>query len=67
MKAENKLGVAPPAPATLGKVGLRGRTFLIPEMNRVASHLIAASVRSFGVQAQVLKTYRGLDHGKKYT
>ena len=67
MNIENNLSAAPPAPATLGKVGLRGRTFLIPEMNRVASHLIAASVRSFGVQAQVLKTYRGLDHGKKYT
>ena len=67
MNVEKKLGVATPVIGTLGKVGLRGRTFLIPEMNRVASHLIAASVRSFGVQAQVLKTYRGLDHGKKYT
>lgn len=65
--AISKIGNAPPAPGTLGKVDLRGKTFLIPEMNRVASHLIAASVRSFGVDAQVLKTYRGLDYGKKYT
>lgn len=67
MNVDNKIGVAPSAPSTLGKVGLRGKTFLIPEMNRIASHLIAASVRSFGLDALVLKTYRGLDHGKKYT
>lgn len=67
MNVENKLSVPPPAPSTLGKVGLRGKTFLIPEMNRIASHLLAACFRSFGVQAQVLTTYRGLDHGKKYT
>ncbi|MGB5421484.1 MAG: hypothetical protein WBN03_04950 [Desulfobacterales bacterium] len=65
--ANTKIGNTPPSPSTLGKVDLRGKTFLIPEMNRVASHLIAASVRSFGVDAQVLKTYRGLDYGKKYT
>jgi len=67
MNVDNKIRVAPSAPSTLGKVGLRGKTFLIPEMNRIASHLIAASVRSFGLDALVLKTYRGLDHGKKYT
>ena len=67
MNDRSNLGVTPAAPGTLGKVGLRGKTFLIPEMNRVASHLIAASVRSFGVEARVLKTYRGLDHGKRYT
>ena len=61
------IGNTPPSTSTLGKVDLRGKTFLIPEMNRVASHLIAASFRSFGVDAQVLKTYRGLDYGKKYT
>lgn len=67
MNAKNKLSLTPPTPSTLGKVGLRGKTFLIPEMNRFAAHLIAASIRSFGVDAQVLKTYRGLDYGKKYT
>jgi predicted nucleotide-binding protein (sugar kinase/HSP70/actin superfamily) len=67
MNVDNRTSVAASAPVTLGKVGLRGKTFLIPEMNRVTSHLIAASVRSFGLDAQVLKTYRGLDHGKKYT
>lgn len=67
MVAKNKPSERVLSPSTLGKVGLRGKTFLIPEMNRIASHLIAASVRSFGVDAQVLKTYRGLDYGKKFT
>jgi len=67
MAAKNKLSERASSSGTLGKIGLRGKTFLIPEMNRVASHLIAASVRSFGVDAQVLKTYRGLDYGKKFT
>jgi predicted nucleotide-binding protein (sugar kinase/HSP70/actin superfamily) len=65
--AHTQLGGRAPSGRTLGRVGLHGKTFLIPEMNRIASHLIAAGLRSFGVDAQVLETYRGLDHGKKYT
>jgi predicted nucleotide-binding protein (sugar kinase/HSP70/actin superfamily) len=40
---------------------------LIPEMNRMASHLVAATFRGFGVTAQVMETYNGLDLGKEYT
>jgi len=52
---------------TLGKLHLGKKKVLIPEMNRIAAHLISAAFRSFGINAQVLKTYEGLDLGKKYT
>jgi predicted nucleotide-binding protein (sugar kinase/HSP70/actin superfamily) len=51
----------------IGKFHLQNKTVLIPEMNRIAAHLIAATFRSFGSNARVLKTYHGLDLGKKYT
>ena len=51
----------------IGKFHLQNKTVLIPEMNRIAAHLIAATFRSFGSNAMVLKTYNGLDLGKKYT
>jgi predicted nucleotide-binding protein (sugar kinase/HSP70/actin superfamily) len=51
----------------IGKFHLQNKSVLIPEMNRIAAHLIAATFRSFGGNAMVLKTYRGLDLGKKYT
>ena len=51
----------------LGKFNLRGKTVLIPEMNRIAAHLFAANFRGFGVKAEVLETYKGCDLGKRYT
>ena len=51
----------------IGKFHLQNKTVLIPEMNRIAAHLIAATFRSFGSNARVLKTYNGLELGKKYT
>jgi predicted nucleotide-binding protein (sugar kinase/HSP70/actin superfamily) len=51
----------------IGKFHLQNKTVLIPEMNRIAAHLIAATFRSFGSNAMVLKTYDGIDLGKKYT
>ena len=51
----------------LGKFNLRGKTVLIPEMNRIGAHLFAANFRSFGVNAEVLETYKGCDLGKQYT
>ena len=51
----------------IGKFHLRNKTVLIPEMNRIAAHLMAATFRSFGSNAIVLQTYKGLDLGKKYT
>jgi predicted nucleotide-binding protein (sugar kinase/HSP70/actin superfamily) len=55
------------SPQNLGRIDLGRKTLLIPEMNRVASHLIAATFRGFGVTARVLETYHGLDLGKEYT
>jgi len=54
-------------PKRIGKFQLRNKTVLIPEMNHIAAHLIAATYRSFGVNGVVLPTYHGLDLGKKYT
>ena len=51
----------------VGRFNLRDKTFLIPEMNRTGSHLIAAVFRSFGIKALVLETYKGLDLGKEHT
>jgi predicted nucleotide-binding protein (sugar kinase/HSP70/actin superfamily) len=51
----------------LGRLHVGQKTLLIPEMDRMASHLIAATFRGFGVKAQVLETYKGLDLGKEYT
>ena len=46
---------------------LKGKTLLIPDMNRVGANLIAATFRGFGVRAIVMDTYQGMDLGKKYT
>jgi predicted nucleotide-binding protein (sugar kinase/HSP70/actin superfamily) len=51
----------------IGRFQLRGKTFLLPEMNRIGVHLIAATFRSFGIRAQVMETHKGLDLGNEYT
>jgi len=51
----------------VGQFNLHGKTFLIPEMNRIGAHLLAGVFRSFGVNALVMDTYRGLDLGKEFT
>jgi predicted nucleotide-binding protein (sugar kinase/HSP70/actin superfamily) len=53
----------------LGKFHLShtDKTFLIPQMNRIGSHLLAATFTGFGIKSQVLETYKGLDLGKEYT
>jgi predicted nucleotide-binding protein (sugar kinase/HSP70/actin superfamily) len=52
---------------SIGKFNLQNKKVLIPEMNRIAAHFIAATFRGFGIHAKVLETYQGLDFGKKYT
>ncbi|MFH1349690.1 MAG: CoA activase [Pseudomonadota bacterium] len=51
----------------VGQFSLRDKTFLIPEMNRIGAHLLAGNFRSFGINARVMETYRGLDLGKEFT
>ena len=63
-KNQNNLGSLT---ETIGKFRLRDKTVLIPEMNRIGAHLIAATFRSFGINARVLATYKGLDLGKTHT
>ena len=51
----------------VGRFNLRNKTFLIPQMSKIGSHLIAATFRGFGVNANVMDTCKGLDLGKEYT
>jgi predicted nucleotide-binding protein (sugar kinase/HSP70/actin superfamily) len=51
----------------VGRFNVKDKTLLIPEMNRIGSHLIAATFRGFGVNAKVIDTYKGLDLGQEYT
>jgi len=51
----------------LGRFDLASKTVLIPEMGRAGCLLLAATMRSFGVSAQVMETYGGLHLGKQFT
>jgi predicted nucleotide-binding protein (sugar kinase/HSP70/actin superfamily) len=51
----------------LGKINVRGKTVLIPEMNRIGAHLFASTFRSFGVNAEVLESNKGCDLGRQFT
>ena len=52
---------------TVGRIRLGHSKFLIPDMNRTTTPLLAATLRSFDIDAQILPTYRGLDLAKKFT
>ncbi len=51
----------------VGNFNVKGKTLLLPEMNPLSSHLLAAVFRSFGANAAVMETYEGLQLGKEYT
>ncbi|MEA3359224.1 MAG: CoA activase [Thermodesulfobacteriota bacterium] len=51
----------------VGHFDVKGKTFLIPEMNRIGSHLMAGVFRGFGINAFVMDTYKGIDMGKEHT
>ena len=51
----------------VGRFNLSNKTCLIPEMNRIGSHLLAAVFRGFGINAKIMETYKGLDLGREYT
>jgi predicted nucleotide-binding protein (sugar kinase/HSP70/actin superfamily) len=53
--------------ANVGQFDLASKTVLIPEMSRAGCLLLAATMRSFGVSAQVMETYGGLHLGKQFT
>ena len=51
----------------IGIFNPEGKQVLIPEMNRAGAHLLAGACRSFGIQARVLETYKGMDLGQEFT
>ena len=51
----------------VGRFNLSNKTFLIPQMNRIGGHLLAATFRGFGIHAKVMDTYKGLGLGLEYT
>ena len=52
---------------TFGRSSFRGRKVLIPEMHRIGAHLFSAAFRGFGIESEVLETYKGCDLGKEHT
>jgi len=52
---------------SVGRFNLTNKTCLIPQMNRIGVHLIAATFKGFGIHAKVMDTYKGLDLGMEYT
>jgi predicted nucleotide-binding protein (sugar kinase/HSP70/actin superfamily) len=51
----------------IGLFNPENKKLLIPEMNRAGAHLLAAVCRSYGIRAQVLETYKGMNLGQEYT
>ncbi|MBW1702922.1 MAG: CoA activase [Deltaproteobacteria bacterium] len=51
----------------VGRFDLKNKTFLVPQMNRIGTHLLAATFMGFGIDAVVMETYKGLDLGMEYT
>lgn len=51
----------------VGQFNLTGKTVLIPEMNRHGCRLLAATFRSFGINAIVMDTFKGLSLGLEHT
>ena len=51
----------------LGQFSVRGKTLILPEMARRANYLVAGTFKSFGINARVMDTYKGMDLGKEFT
>ena len=51
----------------VGRFSVRDKVLLLPEMARRGTHLIAGVFKSFGVNARVIDTYKGMDLGKQFT
>ncbi len=51
----------------VGRFNLKDKIFLIPEMNRISSYLLAGAFRGFGIHAKVMDTFKGMDLGKEFT
>jgi predicted nucleotide-binding protein (sugar kinase/HSP70/actin superfamily) len=51
----------------IGVFNARDKTLLMPQLYRSATYLMAAGFRGFGIKAQALETYKGIDLGKAHT
>ncbi len=51
----------------VGKFELAGKKALIADLCGAGNQLLAANLRSFGVDAEVMDTYKGLKLGKQFT
>ena len=65
---------APESPAAfetltnkVGKFDLTRKKALIPDMCGAGSQLLAATMRGFGIDAEIMDTYKGLNLGKQFT
>ncbi len=67
MKKVTKLDTFRVISEGVGRFNVQGKTFLIPEMNRIGSHLLAGVFNGFGINSKVMETYEGLDLGKEFT
>jgi predicted nucleotide-binding protein (sugar kinase/HSP70/actin superfamily) len=52
---------------SVGQFKLTGKNVLIPEMNHTGPHLAAAVFRSFGINAVVMETGKGIDLGLEHS
>ncbi len=51
----------------LGKFSLANKTLLMPDMSHAGNFLLTGTLRSFGIDVQLMQTYKGLQLGKQYT
>ncbi len=51
----------------IGTFNVKHKTFLLPQMDRIGTHLLAGAFRGFSIHAKVLETCKGFDLGKEYT
>ena len=63
----NKIQTFQSLSENVGRFSLKDKTLLIPEMNRIGSHLLAGTFKSFGVNALTMETYKGIQLGKEFT
>jgi predicted nucleotide-binding protein (sugar kinase/HSP70/actin superfamily) len=50
----------------VGRLDVSGKTVLVPRLDRFASHLLAASLRAFGVQSVVMDSFKELENARQH-
>ena len=52
---------------SVGQFDITGKTLLMPDMSPFGSRLLTSCFRAYGIPAQVMPTYDGLELGKEFT